>query len=160
MKMLAIGFLVLTACVAHANECTVPLISMGGGYYDAGPHHSGGVFQMNYKHGRRYLGWIRPQASLVIPRLRSIFCGAGLGLDLHPIRHVFINPSFLPGLYYRGGGRNLGYPIEFKSSFEAGIEVCRHFCLSAEYFHISNASLSHHNPGANGITVLISIPQF
>ena len=63
----------------------------------------------------------------------------------------FLNftPSFTPGLYHEGDGKDLGHLIEFKSELQISLDLSKTSELGFSYNHISNASLGDKNPGAN-----------
>ncbi len=135
-----------------------PLLTVGSGLYYGGPRHSGGVFQLEYKAKNCFLRYFRPQASLAFPEMRGVFFGAGLGVDFYLCDHLVFTPSFEPGLYYMGRSRNLGHPIEFRSAVELAYEKNNGLRLGAQFYHISNASLGHHNPGANALVFFLGLP--
>ena len=58
-------------------------------------------------------------------------------------------PSFTPGLYFEGDGKDLGHVIEFKTELQISFEISSNSELGFSYNHISNASLGDKNPGAN-----------
>ena len=58
-------------------------------------------------------------------------------------------PSFTPGLYHEGDGKDLGHLIEFKSELQISLDLSTTSELGFSYNHISNASLGDKNPGAN-----------
>ena len=60
-----------------------------------------------------------------------------------------ITPSFTPGFYYVGNGKDLGSPLEFKSEIQIALDLSDTMQLGMSYNHISNASLGDKNPGAN-----------
>ena len=60
-----------------------------------------------------------------------------------------ITPSFTPGLYAKGDGKDLGSVIEFKSDLQLSYDVGESMNLGMSYNHVSNASLGDKNPGAN-----------
>ena len=60
-----------------------------------------------------------------------------------------ITPSFAPGYYNSGGGKDLGYPLEFKSEVQMSFDLNESTHFGMSYNHISNASLGTKNPGAN-----------
>ncbi len=60
-----------------------------------------------------------------------------------------LTPSFTPGLYYEGDGKDLGHLIEFKSELQISLDLSKSSELGFSYNHISNASLGDKNPGAN-----------
>ena len=58
-------------------------------------------------------------------------------------------PSFTPGLYSKGDGKDLGHIIEFKSELQISLDLFSNSQLGFSYNHLSNASLGTKNPGAN-----------
>jgi len=60
-----------------------------------------------------------------------------------------ITPSFAPGYYGAGSGKDLGYPLEFKTEIQMSLDISNTTHLGMSYNHISNASLGTKNPGAN-----------
>lgn len=156
MKFL-LGFLLCCASLfAYEDPCA--LASIGGGYWDAGKHHSGGLVQIEYKWGTYYFGYIRPQATLASPNCNSLFFGVGLGIELYMSPHMIFCPNFCPGLYYKGSGRNLGFPLEFRSALEMAYEFNNKSRLGVQFYHISNAHLGNKNPGANALTLYFAVP--
>jgi lipid A 3-O-deacylase len=62
-------------------------------------------------------------------------------------------PSFAPGLYSQGNGKDLGHALEFKTEVQASYLITEKSSLGMSYNHISNASLGDKNPGANSYMV-------
>jgi|TARA_B110000259_G_scaffold178722_1_gene217410 hypothetical protein len=60
-----------------------------------------------------------------------------------------ITPSFSPGIYNHGDGKDLGHILEFKSEIQLSLDLPMNTELGLSYNHISNASLGKKNPGAN-----------
>ena len=60
-----------------------------------------------------------------------------------------ITPSFMPGLYHQGDGKDLGHVLEFKSEVQLSLDISKGTELGFSYNHLSNASLGDKNPGAN-----------
>ena len=60
-----------------------------------------------------------------------------------------ITPSFTPGLYHEGDGKDLGHMLEFKSEVQLSFDLSKNTELGFSYNHLSNASLGDKNPGAN-----------
>ena len=58
-------------------------------------------------------------------------------------------PSFTPGLYSEGDGKDLGHVIEFKTEIQISLDLSENSEIAFSYNHISNASLGDKNPGAN-----------
>jgi len=60
-----------------------------------------------------------------------------------------ITPSFTPGLYNHGDGKDLGHMLEFKSEVQISLDLPKDSQFGFSYNHLSNASLGDKNPGAN-----------
>ena len=60
-----------------------------------------------------------------------------------------ITPSFAPGYYNKGDGKDLGHALEFKSEVQVSLDLPKSSQLGFSYNHLSNASLGDKNPGAN-----------
>jgi len=65
------------------------------------------------------------------------------------IGKINFTPSFTPGIYQQGNGKDLGHLIEFKSEVQLSLNLFDDSQLGMSYNHISNASLGDKNPGAN-----------
>ena len=71
---------------------------------------------------------------------------------LYNLGQLNFTPSFTPGIYSQGDGKDLGHTIEFKSELQFSLDVFSNSELGFSYNHISNASLGEKNPGANSYT--------
>ena len=60
-----------------------------------------------------------------------------------------VTPSFTPGIYSQGDGKDLGHPLEFKSEVQLSMDLGESTNFGMSYNHVSNASLGEKNPGAN-----------
>ena len=67
----------------------------------------------------------------------------------YKIGNLEFTPSFTPGMYYEGDGKDLGHLIEFKSELQISLDLSKTSELGFSYNHISNAALGDNNPGAN-----------
>ncbi len=156
-------FIVLLICGLYSfslqsYEPPVPLLSFGGGPYYAGPRHSGAIAQVEYKFGTYWWGFIRPQVTLSTPEFKATFIGAGIAAEFYLCERLVFSPNFCPGIYFQGDGRDLGYPLEFRSAVEIAYEFRNLARLGTQFWHISNASLSDKNPGANAWVFFFAFP--
>ncbi len=72
------------------------------------------------------------------------------GVQAHyKIGALNFTPSFTPGYYNEGDGKDLGHALEFKSELQLSLELPKDSQLGFSYNHLSNASLGDKNPGAN-----------
>ena len=80
------------------------------------------------------------------PITGGFYTGAQAGYNLG----IFtITPSFAPGYYNSGDGKDLGSVLEFKSEVQMSLNLSDSTEFGMSYNHISNASLGDKNPGAN-----------
>ena len=64
-----------------------------------------------------------------------------------------ITPSFAPGYYNSGDGKDLGSALEFKSEIQMSLNLSNSTEFGMSYNHISNASFGDKNPGANSYMI-------
>lgn len=72
--------------------------------------------------------------------------------------HFVITPSFAPGLYHKGNGKELYYLLEFRSQIEIAYRFTNGGRIGASFGHISNASLGPPNPGVEYLAGTIAFP--
>lgn len=101
---------------------------------------------------------VRPWTGAELTRRRAFFAGAGGVGDLS-LGHVVLSFSAGAGLYLQGDGKELGYPLEFRTGLEAGWQFDSGWRLSAGYYHMSNAELREENPGANTLVLYLHLPD-
>ena len=95
-----------------------------------------------------FLGKLSPITGGFITENKALYVYTGAQADFE-FGSFTITPSFAPGYYNQGGGKDLGYPLEFKSEVQISLDLNDSTRLGASYNHISNASLGSKNPGAN-----------
>ena len=95
-----------------------------------------------------FVGTLSPITGAFITENQALYAYTGVewNFDLGPINFT---PSFAPGLYGAGSGKDLGHILEFKSEVQASFNFSENTQLGMSYNHISNASLGDKNPGAN-----------
>ena len=99
-----------------------------------------------------FLGNVSPITGGFITENSAIYIYTGVewNFDLGGINFT---PSFAPGLYEEGDGKDLGHILEFKSEVQASFNISENSSIGMSYNHISNASLGSKNPGANSYMV-------
>ena len=95
-----------------------------------------------------FLGKLSPISGGFITQNNAyyIYSGAQAEYDLGFLK---ITPSFAPGYYNEGNGKDLGNPLEFKTEVQMTFDLFDSTEFGMSYNHISNASLGTKNPGAN-----------
>ena len=95
-----------------------------------------------------FLGNISPITGAMITADNAGYIYTGVQAQ-YKIGLLNITPSFTPGLYHEGDGKDLGHMLEFKSEVQLSRDFSKNSKLGFSYNHISNASLGDKNPGAN-----------
>ncbi len=93
-------------------------------------------------------GRIIPVTGAMITKDKTTYIYTGIETNYN-IGAVNITPSFTPGYYRQGDGKDLGHPLEFKSEVQLSFDLTEGSNLGMSYNHVSNASLGDKNPGAN-----------
>ena len=94
------------------------------------------------------LGNLSPVTGALITEDNAAYVYTGIQAQ-YKIGSLNFTPSFTPGLYHEGDGKDLGHVIEFKSELQFSFDLSSNSLLGFSYNHISNASLGDKNPGAN-----------
>ena len=93
-------------------------------------------------------GTISPVTGFMMTSDNATYAYTGVQAQ-YKIGILNIIPSFTPGLYGEGNGKDLGHIVEFKSEVQLSLDIFSNSELGFSYNHISNASLGEKNPGAN-----------
>ena len=95
-----------------------------------------------------FLGNLSPITGALVTADSAAYIYTGVQAQYKLGRINFI-PSFTPGLYSKGDGKDLGHILEFKSELQISVDFVSNSQLGFSYNHLSNASLGTKNPGAN-----------
>ena len=95
-----------------------------------------------------FLGNLSPITGVMITADNAGYVYTGVQAK-YKLGFLNITPSFTPGLYHEGDGKDLGHLLEFKSEVQLSLDFSKSSKLGFSYNHISNASLGDKNPGAN-----------
>ena len=95
-----------------------------------------------------FLGNVSPITGGFVTENSAAYIYTGIEWDVD-MGGIIFTPSFAPGLYHKGDGKDLGHILEFKSEVQLSYAVSDKTSFGASYNHVSNASLGDKNPGAN-----------
>ena len=95
-----------------------------------------------------FLGNLSPITGAMITADNATYFYTGVQAQ-YKIGALNFTPSFAPGYYSQGDGKDLGHALEFKSEIQFSLELPKESQLGFSYNHLSNASLGDKNPGAN-----------
>ena len=102
-----------------------------------------------------FLGKFKPITGGFITGDSSIYLYTGIE-GQYGIGPLKILPSFTPGYYEKGDGKDLGSVLEFKSELKVGLNIFENSNLSYSYSHISNNDWGSVNPGTNNQHITFS----
>jgi len=117
-----------------------------------------GMFQLDYDFDKTLfgspIGDFKPVVGFLVTDDNAKYGYAGVRLDYKLVNNsVLISPSFTPGVYGKGDGKDLGHSVEFKTQVRAALNLSPMSNIGISYSHISNASLGDKNPGANNYSI-------
>ena len=95
-----------------------------------------------------FLGTLSPVTGFLVTGDAATYLYTGVQAEYN-LGKINLTPSFTPGLYGQGDGKDLGHIVEFKSELQLSFDLFKDSELGFSYNHISNASLGEKNPGAN-----------
>lgn len=132
-------------------------LRVGAGYYDVFDNKEAAEMHLEYISDSKW--WVFNPFVGVMGTSDSAFYGyGGIRLDIFMGRRWVLTPSFAPGLYHDGDGKDLGHAIEFRSALELAYRFDDRSRVGASIYHLSNASIDENNPGTEVITVHYSYP--
>ena len=95
-----------------------------------------------------FLGTIKPVTGFMFTADNATYLYTGVQAE-YTLGKINLTPSFAPGFYEKGDGKDLGHLVEFKSEVQLSLDLSPNTEFGFSYNHISNASLGEKNPGAN-----------
>ena len=134
------------------------LVSLSAGWYDINDNEGAVDFRAEYRWDSPIIWVIKPWAGVEATSDGAMFGAAGILADIKIGSGFLITPSFGPGLYSDGGGKELGNVLEFRSQLEMGWEYANESRVGVSIGHISNASLGDKNPGTEILSFYYHMP--
>jgi len=101
------------------------------------------------------IGKFKPVTGGFITGDSSVYLYTGIEAQ-YGIGPIKILPSFAPGYYEKGDGKDLGSMLEFKSEIKVGFDIFENSKLSYSYSHISNNDWGETNPGTDNQQITFS----
>ena len=151
----------LIPCFVFATckpSCKPSLLSFGVGAFDIRKDKNRtALFLAEYKWNKEWYT-VRPMVGGMATVCGAFYLYGGFGLDWVFCDHFLFSPNFAAGYYHQGGGKDLGYELEFRSGIEAAYIFCNQSRLGLHFYHISNASLRRKNPGEESLVLFYAIP--
>ena len=95
-----------------------------------------------------FLGKLSPITGFMMTADSASYFYTGVQAE-YKIGKLNLIPSFSPGIYSKGDGKDLGSPLEFKSELQLSVDLLPGTKLGYSHSHLSNADLGDKNPGAD-----------
>ena len=89
---------------------------------------------------KSFLGKLSPITGVFLTENSALYLYTGAQAE-YDLGLFTITPSFAPGYYNSGNGKDLGSALEFKSEIQMSLNLSDSTELGMSYNHISNASL-------------------
>ncbi len=102
-----------------------------------------------------FLGKFKPVSGAFMTGNSSLYLYTGIE-GQYGVGPLKILPSFTPGYYEKGDGKDLGSVLEFKSEIKIGVDIFENSKLSYSYSHISNNDWGETNPGTDNQHITFS----
>ena len=138
----------------NTNETEV---SVYAGMFDFSDHkQKAGLFGLQHQNDelfrKSFLGKISPITGGFLTEKKAFYLYTGAQAEYN-LGLITITPSFAPGYYNYGDGKDLGSALEFKSEIQMSLNLSDSTEFGMSYNHISNASFGDKNPGANSYMI-------
>ena len=102
-----------------------------------------------------FLGKFKPVTGAFMTGDSAVYLYTGIE-GQYGVGPLKILPSFTPGYYEKGSGKDLGSILEFKSEIKIGLDIFENSKLGYSYSHISNNDWGDTNPGTDNQQITFS----
>ena len=102
-----------------------------------------------------FLGKFSPVSGGFMTGDSSVYLYTGVE-GQYGIGRLKILPSFTPGFYEKGNGKDLGGALEFKSEIKLGFDIFENSKIGYSYSQISNNDWGETNPGVDNQHITFS----
>ena len=102
-----------------------------------------------------FLGKFSPVSGGFMTGNNSVYLYTGVE-GQYGLGRLKILPSFTPGYYEKGSGKDLGSALEFKSEIKLGLDIFENSNIGYSYSHISNNDWGETNPGTDNQQITFS----
>jgi lipid A 3-O-deacylase len=151
--IILIGFSFLNFSYAEEKKVEETQINIFTGMFDfSDTKQAAGIIGLQHQNDElfreSFLGTLSPITGGFLTENSAFYVYSGAQAE-YDLGAFTITPSFAPGYYNAGDGKDLGHALEFKTELQMSLNVSDNTQFGMSYNHISNASLGDKNPGAN-----------
>ena len=159
LKSLLVALLLSTSAVAEQGDIDISFYAGTFDVIDKEGDDQTTLFGIEHKNPDLYrdtfLGKFKRVTGAFITGNSSLYLYTGVE-GQYGIGPLKILPSFTPGYYEKGDGKDLGSVLEFKSEIKVGFDFFENSKLSYSYSHISNNDWGDTNPGTDNQQITFS----
>ena len=155
--VILISFSFLSFVYAEDEPSNDTELNLFTGIFDFSDHkQKAGIIGLQHQNDdlfrETFLGKLSPITGGFLTENNSFYVYTGAQTEFD-VGLFTITPSFAPGYYSSGDGKDLGHVLEFKSEVQMSLNLSDSTEFGMSYNHISNASLGDKNPGANSYMI-------
>ena len=155
--IILVSFTFLTPSNSEEKKLLNTKMNLFTGMFDFSDHkQKAGIIGLQHQNDDLYresfLGKLSPITGGFLSENNAFYIYTGAQAE-YELGLFTITPSFAPGYYNSGDGKDLGHAIEFKSEVQMSLNLSENTQFGMSYNHISNASLGDKNPGANSYMI-------
>jgi lipid A 3-O-deacylase len=150
--------LVLWLGTATASRADDPdFISVGLGAFDVFDDQTAAEARLEYRSDKKF--WIfKPFSGFMITDDQALYGYLGVLVDVYFGNRWVVTPSFAPGAWKQGDGKDLGHWIEFRSQLEVAYRFDDRSRVAMSISHMSNASIDENNQGEESVMLTYAVP--
>ena len=156
LSILVSFFISCFASLAEENSSETELNFFTGMFDFSDDKQAAGVLGLQHQNEdlfrNSFLGKLSPITGGFLTENQAFYFYTGAQTE-YDLGLFTITPSFAPGYYSSGNGKDLGSALEFKSEIQMSLNLSDSTEFGMSYNHISNASLGDKNPGANSYMI-------
>lgn len=167
-RLLKIAAIIAFSCVSIMPAKAEPVpstpadeglynVKLGVGAYDVNDDDRSANFRAELH--TNDLWWIvHPFVAVDVNTDGGIWGGAGVAANIDLTNKIALTPSLAAGLYGKGGSKDLGGAVEFRTGIEAAYKLNNGDKVGLELTHMSNADIYDENPGTQTVSVNYHTP--
>lgn len=156
----SIALIIILTRVVQPQVNDPSLLAFSGSYFDFNKKvNTAAELRAEFRYKK---GWemLKPFGGIMVTTDGGAYFFAGGLINFFIGEHFVITPSFAPGLYYKGSGKDLYFPLEFRSQIEIAFRFTNGARIGMSLGHMSNASLGPPNPGVETLAGTIAFPIY
>lgn len=157
VRLCAVCAIAVGSASARAQEQTAYLAFSAGAFDLFREEHRATQFGVQYRTAQQV--WIlQPMIGANVTDDDSAYVYVGVSLDLSIGERLVLRPSFAPGYYHKGEGKDLEGALQFRTGVELAYRFDGGYRLGVELSHRSNAGLHDRNPGEESLMAFFHVP--